>query len=86
MKNLCIACVLSVFLFSLVAPVQAADLKDGFLEYKWGTNVIDYPELKFLYSKGEIGYYGNPGKSYTIKEITVNNVVFGFYQQKLFAV
>lgn len=73
-------------LFVLSTVVSAADLKDGFMGYKWGESASRYPELRILYTKGDITYYSNPGESYTLEDITVNDVIFGFYQQSLFAV
>ncbi len=74
------------YLFVLSSGASAADLKDGFMGYKWGESASRYPELRILYTKGDITFYSNPGESYTIEDITVNDVVFGFYQQSLFAV
>ncbi|MBW1636998.1 MAG: hypothetical protein JRJ68_12070 [Deltaproteobacteria bacterium] len=64
----------------------AADLRDGFMTYKWGTDISRYGELKKLYSKKDISYYSNPGESYTIDDISIDNVIFGFYNDSLFAV
>lgn len=79
--------ILSVFfILSMGTLAIAAELQDGFMDYKWGESLFKYPQLKGLYTKGDITYYSNPGESYTIDEITVDNVVYGFYQGSLFAV
>lgn len=64
----------------------AAELQDGFMGYKWGESISQYQELKGLYAKGDVTYYSNPGESYQIDDISVDDVVFGFFQGSLFAV
>jgi len=56
------------------------------MSYKWGESASRYPELRILYTKGDITFYSNPGESYIIEDITVDDVVFGFFQQNFFAV
>lgn len=64
----------------------AAELQDGFMEYKWGGSINHYDELTKLYNKGDVTYYSNPGESYILDDISINDVIFGFYKEKLFAV
>lgn len=65
---------------------QAGDLKDGFMGYQWGEHISQYDQFTELYTKGDVTYYSNPGEAFTIEEIIINNVVFGFYKRRLFAV
>ena len=74
------------FILSLGTISIAAELQDGFLGYKWGGIISQYSELTGLYAKGDVTYYSNPGESYQIEDITVDDVVFGFFQGSLFAV
>lgn len=85
MKTSCLAVVISILL-STFTSVSAADLKDGFFEYSWGESINHFPEFNYLYSKDGISYYSDPGRSYTIKNLEVNDLVFGFYEEQLFAV
>lgn len=64
----------------------AADLQEGFMKYKWGESISFYPELDRLHSKRNVTYYSNPGEFYTIDDLSINDVVFGFYKESLFAV
>ena len=73
----------SLFLGTLSA---AADLQNGFMQYKWGDNISQYQELTELYAKKNVIYYSNPGESYTIDDISIDDVIFGFYKDSLFAV
>lgn len=78
---------LSVFLIVTTGTlVMAAELQSGFMDYQWGESLYKYSGLKGLYTKGDVTYYSNPGESYTIDELTVDDVVYGFYQGSLFAV
>ena len=74
------------FLLFLGAISVAADLEDGFMEYNWGENVSQYEGLTKLYTKGDVSYYSNPGESYILDDISINDVIFGFYKENLFAV
>lgn len=66
--------------------IQAADLQQGLSGYKWGESVKNYPGLKKAGEKGVITYYSKPGEVYTIGDVSVENVVYGFYKDKLFGI
>jgi len=74
------------FILFLGTLSVAAELQDGFMGYKWGGDISHYDEFTELYSKGDITYYSNPDESYTIDDISINNVIFGFYKESLFGV
>lgn len=85
MKSICLA--FAAFLvLSFAVNSGAADLKDGFMDYKWGENILKYEGLTKLYSKKEVTYYSNPGETFIIDDVVINDVIFGAYQGKLFAV
>jgi len=65
--------------------LQAADIKDGFLGVKWGTNISDLPGFKKLSGKDEVAYYENPTKIYTVFEVENPSVIYGFYKDQFFA-
>ena len=77
--------IVSCVLF-LASSSAAADLKDGFLGYKWGEDISSEKGFEFLYTKNNVSYYSNPDESYKIDDIQVDNVIFGFYNDSLFAV
>ncbi|MCP4343784.1 MAG: hypothetical protein GY799_34155 [Desulfobulbaceae bacterium] len=74
------------FTLSLGNLSVAAELQDGFMDYKWGESISQYPKLTGLYTKGDVTFYSNPGESFTVDDIAVDDVVYGFYQGSLFAV
>lgn len=82
----------SIAIFILAASLclstgaAAADLEHGFMGYKWGDDVWQYDGLKELYNKGGLTFYSNPGESYTIEDKTIGNVIYGFYNDKFYAV
>lgn len=77
--------VVILFAVFLVQPCFAADLKDGFMKYSWGDPKAKHLDLKRLHSKGEVVYYSNPNEVFTIEDIAIHDVVYGFYDHELFA-
>lgn len=86
MRKYHIAVGIIMFILNLGTVSAAAELEDGFMGYKWGESISQYPELTGLYTKGDVTFYSNPGESYTVDDITVDDVVYGFYQGSLWAV
>ena len=77
-----------VLLLSLgpFTAVWAEDLEDGFMGYQWGSDISKYPGLKQLYSKGGLTFYSSPGESYTLEDMVIGDVIYGFYQGRFYAV
>jgi hypothetical protein len=86
MRTHSIAVFTVLFILTFGTISTAADLRDGFMTYKWGEDISRYGELEKLYGKKDISYYRNPEESYTIDDISIDNVIFGFYKDSLFAV
>jgi len=86
MKNHHIAILILASSLYLFTSAGAADLEQGFMGYKWGDDILQYNELKLLYSKGGITFYSNPGESYGIEDVVIDNVIYGFYERKFYAV
>jgi hypothetical protein len=81
--------VATLALLMTLLPIGAAwaeDLEDGFMGYQWGSDISKYPNLKQLYSKGGLTFYANPGESYTLEDMTIGDVIYGFYRGKFYAV
>ena len=74
------------FILLLGTIAVGAELQDGFMAYKWGENISQYDGLTKLYTKGDVTYYSNPAESYTLDDISIHDVIFGFYKESLFAV
>ncbi len=77
---------ITFFILLLGTVCIAANLQDGFMAYQWGEDISRYDELTPLHTRGDFTYYSHPGESYSIDDISINNVVFGFYKDQLFAV
>ena len=78
-----LACVLSL---CLISTVWAEDLEDGFMGYAWGSDISRHAGLKQLYSKGGMTFYSSPGESYVIEDMIIGDVIYGFYNDKFYAV
>lgn len=82
--------VLTVFLitlsFSLGTGANATDIQSGISQYKWGDSASMYAGLSKLGEKGEVSYYSKPGEKYTIGNVSIERVIYGFYRDQLFGV
>jgi hypothetical protein len=71
----------------LVAPVQAAGLESGFMGTQWSTPAKDLNGFTKVGGSEKMAYYVNPQRKYTFFGTEVpNKVVYGFYDDKFFAV
>lgn len=75
---------LLVYLF-FPGLVVAADINDGFLDVKWATRISELPNFKKISGKGDVAYYENPTKIYTVFEVENPTVIYGFYRDQFFA-
>ena len=76
-----------ILLMHLCAQIiYAADLQDGFLGLKWRTRTSELTGYSKLREKGDLSYYGNLNKVFTIEDIRIPKVIYGFYTDRLFAV
>ena len=64
----------------------SADLQEGFSGVKWGTDISVLKDLTKIGDNERVSYYLNANKLYSIKNIDVPRVVYGFYNGKFFAV
>jgi hypothetical protein len=82
-KTIMVAAVLGM----LFAPAQAAELESGFRDTKWSTSAKDLKGFTKVGGSEKIVYYVNPERKYTFfgNEIP-DDVVYGFYDDKFFAV
>ena len=74
-----------VVIFMSIGILAAADLKDGFLGIKWGTDISGLPDFVKVAEKFDVSYYGNPKKSYTLFDIDVPYVTYAFHNAKFYA-
>jgi hypothetical protein len=65
--------------------MHGTDLQEGFLGTKWGAHISELTGLSKVSKKGDVSYYRNPQKSYTVFGVDTANVIFGFFKDKFFA-
>ena len=71
----------------LYAPAQAMEIDLGFLDTKWSTPANDLKGFTRVGGKDKIAYYVSPERKFTFFGSEVpNEVVYGFYDDKFFAV
>ena len=75
-----------VLMFISAGILHGTDLQEGFLGTSWGADISDLTGLSKVSQKGDVSYYGNPQKSYTVFGVDTANVIFGFFKDKFFAV
>ena len=74
-----------VFMFISTGVLHGSDLQEGFLGTNWGAHISELTGFSKVSQKGDVSYYGNPQKSYTIFGVDTANVIFGFFKDKFFA-
>ena len=75
---------LSILLL-ITSPVDATGLSEGFLDVKWGTNISELTDFKKISGEGDVAYYRNPSKTYTVYEVENPSVIYGFFKGEFFA-
>jgi len=82
--------IMTIIMVSLVlllgTNAGASDLQKGVLQYKWSDSASKYNGLSKLGDKEDVSYYSKPGEIYTIGDVSVERVVYGFYKDQLFGV
>lgn len=72
--------------FLLGSSAYASEIENGFLHYTWRDNASKYTDLSILGEKGEVSYYSKPGEEYTIGNVTIDKIIYGFHKDQLFGV
>jgi hypothetical protein len=72
--------------FLLGTNASASDIERGFLHYTWADSSSKYTDLSILAEKGEVSYYSKPGEEYTIGNVSIHKIIYGFYKDQLFGV
>lgn len=75
-----------VLLALLCTPVQAMELDQGFLGYRWGSDITSNESFVLKHSEGIVDYYVDESKTYSISEVDSAYVVFGAVEGQLYAV
>lgn len=85
MNKIMIAVMISLA-FLLGTSASASGIENGFLNYTWADSSSKYTGLLILAEKGEVSYYSNPGEEYTIGNVSIDKIIYGFYKDQLFGV
>jgi hypothetical protein len=76
-----------LWLFLVASPcVRAAELTAGVHGMAWGSHAADHAQLTRIRTTGAVSYYVNRDMIYRAADQTVPGVVYGFYQDRFFAV
>ncbi|TFG42340.1 MAG: hypothetical protein E4H48_04710 [Syntrophobacterales bacterium] len=87
MKSTAKTIMVAAVIWMLLTPVQAAELESGFMDTKWSSPAKDLQGFTRVGGSGKIAYYVNPQRTYTFFGTEVpDDVVYGFYDDKFFAV
>jgi hypothetical protein len=66
--------------------LQAADFAKEFLNKPWGAPLSEFPGYANVGGSGKIAYYVNPKQAYMLFGTPLSDLVYGFYDDKFFAV
>ena len=74
-----------VFVFVSAGIIQGTELQERFLGIHWGAPISDLKGFSKVSQSGDVVYYRNPQKSYTVFGVDTADIIFGFFKDKFFA-
>ncbi len=66
--------------------LQAADLKDGFFDIAWKTDLSQKDGFRKISENANVSYFINPNRAYKIADIKIMDVLYGSFANQFFAV
>jgi hypothetical protein len=76
-----------ITVFSLITGSSyAVDLKEGFFDIQWKTNLSQVAGFKKVGENLNVTYFMNPKRVFTINDIRIPDVVYGSHADQFFAV
>jgi hypothetical protein len=84
-KSIYLIFLISVFSLS-TGSLYAVDLKNGFFDIQWKTNLSQVAGFKKVGGNLNVSYFMDPRRVYTINDIRIADVVYGSYANQFFAV
>lgn len=66
--------------------LPAADFEEEFLNKPWGAPLSEFQGYAHVGGSGKIAYYVNPNQAYSVFGTPLSEMVYGFYDEKFFAV
>ena len=84
-KSISLILLITIYFMS-TGSLNAADLKKGFFDIQWKTNLSQTAGFKKVGENLNVSYFINPERVFTINEIRISDVVYGTYADQFFAV
>ena len=84
-KRIYLILLMALFLPGSGSP-YAADLKDGFFDIEWKTNLSQVSGFRKVGENLNVIYYMDPKRVFTIDDIRIPDVVYGSHANQFFAV
>jgi hypothetical protein len=84
-KTIYFILLITIFL-TLTVRLQAADLKDGFFDLAWKTNLSQTDGFKKISENVNVSYFIHPGRAYKIADVKIMDVLYGSFADQFFAV
>ena len=84
-KTIYFILLITVFLTG-AGRLQAADLKDGFFDLAWKTDLSQTDGFRKISENVNVSYFINPKRAYKIADVKIMDVLYGSYANQFFAV
>ena len=84
-KTIYFILLITVFL-TLTAGLQAADLKDGFFDIAWKTDLSQTDGFRKISENVNVSYFIHPRRAYKIADVKIMDVLYGSFADQFFAV
>ncbi len=84
-KTIYFILLITVFL-TLTVRLQAADLKDGFFDLAWKTNLSQTDGFRKISENVNVSYFIHPKRAYKIGDVKIMDVLYGSFADQFFAV
>ena len=73
-------------MFTGAAGLQAADLKDGFFDLAWETDLSQTDGFRKISENVNVSYFINPKRAFKIGDVQIMDVLYGSFANQFFAV
>ena len=84
-KTIYFILLITVFLMG-TGKLQAADLKDGFFDLAWKTDLSQTDGFRKISENVNVSYFINPKRAYKIADVKIMDVLYGSFANQFFAV
>ncbi|MGD9181412.1 MAG: hypothetical protein PVG15_08060, partial [Desulfobacterales bacterium] len=84
-KTIYFLLLITVFLTG-AATLPAADLKDGFFDLAWKTDLSQTDGFRKISENLNVSYFINPKRAYKIADVKIMDVLYGSFVNQFFAV